>query len=120
MSNEQFTSWLNDILEEELPEGMAAINFNIYDDGDNYWAIELVGTNSFDENDEDWACDEAFTTRETPFEWEEKCTEVEILAEVEEAIKGYLNGGMYAEKLKAYTGVGAGFVDGDLVIVHKK
>ena len=34
-----------------------AINFNLYEDTDNKWSVELVGTFSFDRDNDDWACD---------------------------------------------------------------
>ena len=37
---------------------VVAANFNIYEDSDDEWSVEIVGTGSFDEEDEDWECDE--------------------------------------------------------------
>ncbi len=36
------------------------------------------------------------------------------------ALKQYLNNGLHADVLKAYAGVGVGFVDGDMVILYVK
>ncbi len=76
----------------------------------------MVGTSEFDENDEDWACYEVFTTRDDPFiivrksDWE--TIETFFIGLVEK----YLADGKYAYKLKQYQAVGIGFVDGDLHI----
>ncbi len=61
--------WILDIdREETLPREIIALNFNIYNEvididrleDDNNWAyrIELIGSPRFDEEDEDWACDD--------------------------------------------------------------
>ena len=61
-----FYNWLEDAL-KKLPGNVEAINFNLYDDGDNKWSVELVGSSTFDENNSDWACNEVYTTRENPY-----------------------------------------------------
>ena len=52
-----FFEWLDLILKNELNSEIKAINFNLYEDTDNKWSIELVGTFSFDKDNDDWACD---------------------------------------------------------------
>lgn len=37
-----------------------AVNFNLYENGNNQWSMELVGTSNFDAEYSDWACDEVF------------------------------------------------------------
>ncbi len=48
-----------------------AFGFNLYDDGDFHWSMELIGTSEFDVDDEDWLCNEVtdFDTRDGPFQW---------------------------------------------------
>lgn len=115
---EGFNEWLDEVLENELPDTVKAINFNLYDDGDNVWSVELIGASRFDPDDEDWACDEVFTTREEPLAWEEDTSSLDIQEQAYNAIKEYLESGLYADKLKQYEGVGVGFVDGELFIVY--
>ena len=50
-----FGEWLNGILSNFTLDA-AAFNFNIYENKKDYSA-ELVATASFDEDDEDWACE---------------------------------------------------------------
>lgn len=38
-----FYNWLENAL-KKLPSNIEAINFNLYEDNDNKWSIELVGT----------------------------------------------------------------------------
>ncbi|MBE5820587.1 MAG: hypothetical protein E7310_07270 [Clostridiales bacterium] len=117
--NNKFNEWLNDILKNDLPKGIKAINFNLYEDSNNKWSIELIGSSVFDENNDDWACNEVFTTRDNPFilvkESDWKAIEIIFKNLVEE----YLKYGKYANKLKKYTAIGIGFVDGDLSILYK-
>ena len=118
--NKDFFEWLDAILKNELSGDIKAINFNLYEDADNKWSIELVGTASFDKDDDDWACDEVFTTRDDPFvvksknDWESM--EVFFIGLVNE----YLSSGKYADKLKEYQAIGIGFVDGDLHILYER
>ena len=50
-----FFEWLDLILKNELNSEIKAINFNLYEDTDNKWSVELVGTFSFDKDNDDWA-----------------------------------------------------------------
>lgn len=112
-------NWLDSILEQPIPAEVAALNFNLYEEGGNNWSIELVGTESFDLEDEDWGCDEIFDfgTRENPLVWEEEKMWNEILDEMIQIMKRYLQEGKYAGVLKKYRGVGIGFVDGNIEIL---
>ena len=118
--NEGFFEWLDYLLKDELNSEIKAVNFNLYEDANNKWSIELVGTSSFDKNNDDWACDEVFTTRDNPFvienESDWKSMETVFIGLVNE----YLSSGKYANKLKGYLAVGIGFVDGDLHILYEK
>ena len=115
-----FFEWLDLILKNELNSEIKAINFNLYEDTDNKWSVELVGTFSFDKDNDDWACDEVFTTRDHPFviecesDWE--LVETFFVGLVNE----YLSSGKYAGKLKEYQAIGIGFVDGDLHILYAR
>ncbi len=117
------SKWLDGILEQSISEEVKAFCFNLYDDGDNKWSMELVGIGNFDIDDVDWACDEIedYGTRENPFAWSksEQCDKV--LEEVICVLNEYLEKGKYSEVLKLKCGVGVGFVDGDImVILHKR
>ncbi len=115
----EFELWLDNALEPVVSKETVAFNFNLYDDGDDNWSIELVGTASFDEDNDDWACDEVFATRENPFSWNEDATWDDVLNKVSVLIENYLENGKKAKILKKSKGVGVGFVDGDLVILYK-
>ena len=115
-----FEIWLNDILKEKLSDNIVAINFNLYEDENDKWSIELVGSSSFDENNDDWACDEVFTTRDNPYVVEMKSNWKNAQKIFIDKINDYLDKGKYAAKLKQSEAVAIGFVDGDLNIIYKK
>lgn len=112
--------WLDKILERSLPDEIAAVCFNLYEDGGQNWSAEFVGAASFDPDDCDWACDEVFTTRDTPLRFVRDCSWEDVLEEAVNAVERYLEQGVHATRLKKYQAVAVGFVDGDLEIVYQK
>jgi hypothetical protein len=120
--NNAMGGWIDGILEKGIPDEAKALSFNLYDDGGGSWSAELVGTGSFDPEDEDWACDETcdFGTRDKPLKWEKEASWEEILDECAAEINEYLKNGKYASLMKKCEGIGVGFVDGDGRILYKK
>lgn len=116
------TEWLDNLLKQDIPDDVVAFCFNLYEDGNNHWSMELVGAASFDEEDSDWACDEIVDlgTREKPFVWEKDAEWDVVLDEIIDVLKLYLGNGTCAEILKNKAGVGAGFVDGDIEILYMR
>lgn len=119
-NNKGFFKWLDSILKNELNNEIKAINFNLYEDADNKWSIELVGTFSFNKDNDDWACDEVFATRDTPFVLECESDWKSVEALFVDLVNEYLSFGKYACKLKEYQAVGIGFIDGDLHILYER
>lgn len=117
-----FEKWVNCIFEKEIPKGVVALSFNLYEDEKYHWSMEVVGTSTFDEDNEDWACDEItdFDSRKDLFSWQEESDWEKILSETVKCLRKYLETGEYAGKLKSVKGIGAGFVDGDLELVYGK
>lgn len=120
LEEKEFFNWLDEILSKKLPDNIKAINFNLYEDVNNKWSIELVGTSTFDENNSDWACSEIYTTRETPYILVKKSDWKTIEKIFTSFLKNYLDTGKHSKVLKKYCGIGIGFVDGDLSIIYKK
>ena len=119
---EDFALWLDRVLEAALKVEAAALNFNLYDDEDNNWAVQLIATPSFDPDDEEyaWCCEEAYTSGEDLYTWEEEASWIDIQQEATELLKEYLDNGKYAEDMKKYQAIGIGFVDGDLTLfIHE-
>ncbi len=118
----EIESWLDNVLNTEIPGDTKGFIFNLYDDGDDNWSMEVVATSRFDENDPDWGCDELddFGTRDEPFSWEEHEGWETIQDKCSEIIAEYLADGEYAGVLKQAEGVGVGFVDGELEVVYMR
>lgn len=118
---EEFSKWLEGNL-EQLPSDVVAVNFNLYEGADQTYDIQLIGTDAFDEEDEEWACEEIFTTGENIFllprtndieNWEEG------LSFIIKMVAKYLDNGKYANILKGLQAVGIGFVDGDIELLYQ-
>ena len=115
-----FVAWADRIVARAVEA--IAYNFNLYEHQDA-WAVQLVGTGSFDPANPDWACDETFSSGEDLFvipkdvagdSWDAG------LAFAKPLISRYLQTGTYASRLNAAAAVGVGFVDGDLEVVHRR
>lgn len=119
---EEIVKWIDSVLSQNVPNEVVAFCFNLYDDGDNKWSIEIVGTNYFNKKDVDWLCYEIidFGTRENPFMWISDMSWDKVLDETVLILKEYLQTGKYAQVLKSKKGVATGFVDGDTVLLYKK
>lgn len=113
----KFATWLDSVLQMNIPSDVVAFCFNLYEDADKKWTLELIGASSFDKDNNDWACDEVFTTRENPLSWNDKKEWKEVLGESEAIIKEYLKKGKYRKELKERRGLAVGFVDGDLILL---
>lgn len=117
-----FEDWLNSLLSKPLPSGIAAFNFNLYENSDEQeagFAVQLIGAERFDDEDPDWACDEVYSSEEDLFffnstDWENALDTCIAWTE------RYLDSGKLADILKSCSAVACGFVDGDLVTVHKR
>ena len=113
-----FKKWLDEQLIHLNLSVAVAYNFNLYDDGNNKWSIEFVGTSEFDENDSDWACSEIFATRENPYSIVYNGTYIKVFELFKSCVLMYLDDGKYSEQLKSKKGIGIGFVDGDLELIE--
>ncbi|QDT81246.1 hypothetical protein Mal35_47270 [Gimesia maris] len=121
---EQFETWLSNSLEEEIPAEVVAFHFNLYEStgqDDVIFGIDLIGAESFDPDDSDWACDEVWAPAERILyipvsdsgkDWEE------CLERMSTLIQTYLDSDLpAANTLKSKSGIGIGFVDGDLKLI---
>ena len=117
LSYKEFEKWVDSSLNTELPENVVAFCFNLYDDGNGQWSVELVGTSSFDKDDSDWACNEVFDTRNNPLKWKSKESWKKVLSSVRSHLETYLKNGKHASLLRSQQGIGLGFVDGDLIVI---
>ncbi len=113
----ELETWLNDVMQMTIPDDVVAFCFNLYEDVNKSWTLELIGASSFDTADNDWACDEVFTTRDTPLTWHEDKEWQDVLMIIEKLLKDYLEKGKYGNVLKERQGLAVGFADGDLTLL---
>ena len=117
LTYKKLETWLDGVMQMPIPNDVVAFCFNLYEDDNKIWTLELIGTNSFDETDSDWACNEVFTTREHPLAWYDDKEWQDVLTETTKILKGYLEKGKYGKALKERQGLAVGFVDGDLTLL---
>ena len=115
----KLSAWLDDVFSRDIPDGVVSVCFNLYEDGENFWSLEVVGCSSFDSEDPDWACDEVtdLETREDPFEWTENTIWEQVLSDVTKLLYKYIQEGKASAYLNSLKGVAVGFADGDLNIL---
>ena len=123
----EFADWLDNLLENnDMPENTVAYCFNLYEEDikEHIYSIQLVGTDTFDENDGgDWACCEVWSSQEDIFcidisdeDEKDRSHALEIFRSFAE---NYLETGKYKNILLKSGAVGMGFVDGDMNIIYK-
>ncbi|MBQ8967015.1 hypothetical protein [Ruminococcus sp.] len=115
---EDFAAWLDEKLENGLPDTTAAVNFNIYEEENNGWTVQLIASDRFDAGDDEWACFEVYSSGEDLYYREKECGWEEIHEDVREMVQTYLEKGRFADMLKSFRAVGFGFVDGDLELAY--
>lgn len=108
--------WISDIdKNEKLPSDIIALNFGLFEP----YGIELIGSNEYDEEDEDWACNEDFVPQkrtcpklpissDTP--WERVLEEITII--LKDLVKENKNIRLFQVKH-----ITTGFCDGNLVVI---
>ena len=117
MEYRDFEKWVDTALAVELPENIEAFCFNLYEKGNNVYAVEIIGSPTFDDTDEDWACDEVLNNRGYPLCWKSDKSWEGVLEDTVALVKRYLKEGKYASLLLIKKGVGVGFVDGNIELL---
>lgn len=120
---DEFAKWLDNLLKNDMPDSVIAYNFNIYDEEDETYGVQLIASDEFSEDDDDWACSEVYTSEEDIFyidHSDEKDADCERGLEfISQLVDMYINDGKFSDKLKDVKAVGAGFIDGDINIVFR-
>ncbi len=114
-----FTEWLDNLLENnDMPENTKAFNFNLYDEAGDVYSVQLIASDRFDINDDEWACHEVWSSEEDVFyvnasDEDDKSLEA-FHKFISEMISDYLKNGKYKDILIYSKGIGIGCVDGEL------
>ena len=115
----KFEKWLKKHLEGDIPESIVAFNFNLYECSDEkMYDVQLVGSSTYNIDNDDWACNTEFSTGEDVFtfssnDWEAALDMFMIM------IRDFMATNKNNRLIDAEY-VTAGFVDGDLNIVSLK
>jgi hypothetical protein len=117
-----FHAWLDETFAGRVPANVVAFNVNL---NDSPFSAEVVGSTYFDPEDEDWACDEAWTpNRPTGFAFPEEAELIpwtDRLTEVESLLRQWLHAGSpAAAKVLGADAFGVGFVDGSVVVLCQR
>lgn len=119
-----FKEWLDSLLENnDMPEDTKAFNFNLYDEEGDVYSVQLIASDRFDPDDDEWACCEIWSSEEDIFfvdasDEDDKSSET-FQKFISEIISDYLENGKYKDILTDSDGIGIGFVDGDLDIIFR-
>ncbi|MDE6665317.1 MAG: hypothetical protein K2K14_03895 [Ruminococcus sp.] len=117
----EFANWLDNLLENNnMPENTKAFNFNLYEEeeGEYIYGVQIIASDRFDADDDEWACCEIWSSEEDIFcvstaDEDEKGRE-QAQKFISEMISDYLENGKYKDILINSNGIGIGFVDGEL------
>ncbi|MDE5833995.1 MAG: hypothetical protein K2H26_00585 [Ruminococcus sp.] len=116
-----FADWLDNLLENnDMPVDTKAFNFNLYEEDNNVYGVQLIASDRFDVSDDEWACCEIWSSEEDVFfvdtSDEDDKTRETFEKFVNDMISYYIRRGAYGDVL-GFVPVGIGFVDGDLNII---
>lgn len=119
---QELYKWIDSSLEGDVPSEIQGFCFNLIENGGSF-SVELIGSSEFDEEDEDWACEEIFEAEQRVIEipedvsgdhWE-KCLE-SMTTIIQDYLASNSSGAIKLNKVK---GIGIGFVDGNLSLLTK-
>ncbi len=120
-----FANWLDNLLENNnMPESTQAFNFNLYEEEDCAYGVQIIASDRFDADDGgDWACYEIWSSEEDIFcvsaaDEDDKGWQA-FQKFITEVICDYLVNGKYKDILLDSQGIGVGFVDGEIDIIFK-
>ena len=113
----EFQTWLEKQLEKPIPAEVIAFNFNLYEEDETEFDVQIVGCPSYDADDSDWACDAIFSSEEDLFHFSSKDWET-ALEDFQAILENYLASGV-KNALTDSKYIAMGFVDGDLIPIRE-
>ena len=116
-----FKEWLDNLLENnDIPADTKAFNFNLYEEDDDVYSIQLIASDRFDPDDDEWACYEVWSSEEDVFfvdvSDEDDKSRKAFQKFITDIVVNYIRMGAYKDVIMP---VGIGFVDGDLNIIFR-
>lgn len=113
-----FAEWLDSLLENnDMPADTKAFNFNLYEEEDEVFGVQLIAADRFNPADDEWACCEIWSSEEDIFcvsasDEDDKSGET-FQKFVSDMVMDYIE----KSDILSSVPVGIGFVDGDLNII---
>lgn len=116
-----FETWVKNIIDTEKPsDNIRGYYFGLFESAQPRYTLYLIGSEEFDKDDEDWACNDDFEPQNkylplpqyNDLGWED------VLNHVVEKVRNFMQSGLYATSFftKAQ-GIGVGFDDGNITLV---
>ena len=117
-----FHAWLDETFAGSVPADVVAFNVNLTD---RPFSAEVVGSTYFDPEDEDWACEEAWTpNRPTAFAFPDDAWRIpwtERLTAIESLLRQWMQAASpAAAKVLDADAFAVGFVDGSIVVLRRR
>lgn len=117
---EGFVSWLNEVIVNIKDKDYPACCFNIYDEEDGTYSIQFIASSHYDDDDDSWALDEAYSTGENLFIVSEDIlqdNDLTMESYMISLLKAFENHENKAMSLTRFEKIAFGFVDGPLHII---
>lgn len=122
---QRFSEWIDNINQEEIVDSsIIGFNFGLFETTDGY-KMYLIGSKTFDKDDEDWATNVDFEPKQKYFKLGEEFSRdkdwQDVLKFSEKLVTNYVNSKYFQKSIfvKAY-GITTGFDDGNLTIIFVK
>jgi hypothetical protein len=119
---EAFHGWLNGALPDHTEARAVAFILNLYE-GTETFDAQIAGATRFDAVDRSWAADTTFSSAQDLFSVQRAAVDdswQRALRLYDELLSDYLRTGRRRDVLTAAQGIGVGFVDGDVIVVHPR
>ena len=113
-----FAEWLDNLLEKnDMPEDTKAFNFNLYEEDDNVYSVQLIASDRFATGDDEWACCEIWSSEEDLFFVDASDEDDKSRETFQKFATDMISGYIAQNDILNHKPVGIGFVDGDLNII---
>ncbi|MDE5861248.1 MAG: hypothetical protein K2H28_03550 [Ruminococcus sp.] len=114
-----FAEWLDNLLEKnDIPADTKAFNFNLYEEEeDNVYSVQLIASDRFDPDDDEWACCEIWSSEEDLFFVDTSDEDDKSGETFKKFATDMISDYIAQNDILNHKPVGIGFVDGDLNII---
>ena len=120
----KFQNWIKSINKESVNHSIVGFNFGLFD-SDKGYVMYLIGSESFDKDNEDWATEIDFEPSKKYFNFGKSFSKNKTWKEILDYSVKIITGYIESEKFKGSifsnaVGITTGFDDGNLVIIYCK